>query len=141
MVEIIPALWGMALKLYLWLLWELGVAFLENFEILIFWTNFKKYCYHKRAPLHPLIFFEPPYQNWYPSSHLKMNSTPSEKHSPHWQVKPPSRKWFLEKNTEKSEAVINVCVSIIKQQWKKMAEIPQECDFLTWSIQKILFFF
>ena len=23
---------------------------------------------------------------------------------------------------------------IIKQHWKKIAEIPQECDFFTWSI-------
>ena len=53
-------------------------------------------------------------------------------------MKPPSRKLFLEKSTEKSETVINTCVSIIKQQWKKMAEIPQECDFLTWSIQNFV---
>ena len=33
------------------------------------------------------------------------------------------------------ETVINTYVSLIKQHWKKMAEIPQECDFLTWSIQ------
>ena len=39
------------------------------------------------------------------------------------------------KNHEKLETVINTCISIIKQHWKKMAEIPQEHDFLTWSIQ------
>ena len=33
------------------------------------------------------------------------------------------------------ETVINTCVSIIKQIWKKMAEIPQEYDFITWSIE------
>ena len=39
------------------------------------------------------------------------------------------------KNPEKSETVINTCVSTIKKHWKKMAEIPQERDFLTWGIQ------
>ena len=51
---------------------------------------------------------------------------------PHWKVKPSSRKWFQEKNLNKSETVINACVLIIKQHWKKMAEIPQKCDFVTW---------
>ena len=36
------------------------------------------------------------------------------------------------------ETVINTYVSLIKQHWKKMAEIPQECDFLTWSIQNFV---
>ena len=27
------------------------------------------------------------------------------------------------------------CVPIIKQHWEKMAEIPQEHDFLTWVIK------
>ena len=35
------------------------------------------------------------------------------------------------KNSEKSETVINTWVSIIKQQWKKIIEIPEEHDFLT----------
>ena len=39
------------------------------------------------------------------------------------------------KNSEKSETVINTWVSIIKQQWKKITEIPEEHDFLTWGIQ------
>ena len=39
------------------------------------------------------------------------------------------------KNSEKSETVINTWVSIIKQQWKKIIEIPEEHDFLTWGIQ------
>ena len=30
-------------------------------------------------------------------------------------------------------SVINTCVSIIKQHWKKMAEIPQEHDFNTFD--------
>ena len=39
------------------------------------------------------------------------------------------------KTPEKSETVINTCLSIIKQHWKKVEEIPQKHDFLTWSIQ------
>ena len=42
------------------------------------------------------------------------------------------------KNSEKLETVINTCVSLIKQHWKKMAEIPQKRDFLTWSIQNFV---
>ena len=42
------------------------------------------------------------------------------------------------KKTKKLETAINTCVSIIKQHWKKMAEIPQECDFLTWTIQNFV---
>ena len=61
------------------------------------------------------------------------NEAPHLKNKPiHRKVKPLSRKLFLQKKPEKSET----CVSIIKQHWKKMAEIPQECNFLTWSIQK-----
>ena len=49
----------------------------------------------------------------------------------------PSKKWFLEKNTKKLESVINTCVSIIKQHWKKMAKIPEESDSLAWSMQNV----
>ena len=42
------------------------------------------------------------------------------------------------KKTKKSETVINTCISVIKQHWKKMAEIPEECDFLTWCIQNFV---
>ena len=38
----------------------------------------------------------------------------------------------------KSETVFNTCVSFIKQRLKKMAEIPQKRDFLTWSFQNCL---
>ena len=38
----------------------------------------------------------------------------------------------------KSETVFNTCVSLMKQHWKKVAEIPQNCDFLTWSIQNFV---
>ena len=40
---------------------------------------------------------------------------------------------MIPKKNKKLEAVINTCVSII--EWKMMAEIPQEYDFLTCSIQ------
>ena len=66
--------------------------------------------------------------------HLRNN--PPSPH--HWKLKHPSRKWFLEKNLEKSETVINNCVSIIKQHWKKMAEISQECGFITWRNQNFV---
>ena len=39
---------------------------------------------------------------------------------------------------KKSETVINTCVSIMKQHRKKMAEIPQESEFITWSIQNFV---
>ena len=42
------------------------------------------------------------------------------------------------KNPRKSEAVINTCVLLINQHWKKMAEIPQKHDFLIWSIQNLV---
>ena len=35
----------------------------------------------------------------------------------------------------KNWKLTNTCVSIMKQHWKKMVEIPQEHDFLTWGIQ------
>ena len=42
------------------------------------------------------------------------------------------------KKKPKSETVINTCVSLIKQHWKKMTKIPQKRDFLTWSIQNFI---
>ena len=56
-------------------------------------------------------------------------------HLPHWKVKPPSRKWFLEK---KIGRIINTCVLPIKQHWEKMAEIPQKRDYPTWSIENFV---
>ena len=41
-------------------------------------------------------------------------------------------------NPQKSETVIDTCVSLIKQDWKKMTEIPQKRDFLTRSIQNFI---
>ena len=49
----------------------------------------------------------------HPHSHLKMKA-------PQLKNKPPH------------------CLLLIKQHWKKMAEIPQKRDFLTWSIQNFI---
>ena len=90
------------------------------------------------------FFSKSPHQNQCPSwgtpppLHVKMKPQLKINPPPYWKVKPPSRKWFLEKKPKKSETVINICVSIIKQHWKKMAEIPQECNFFTWSIQNFV---
>ena len=99
------------------------------------------------SPLPILLFFfwRPP-----PSKPMPFPwSTPSLKNeassqlkntSPHWKVKSPSRKLFLEQNPEnwKIGKLINTCVSLIKQHWKKMTEIPQKYDFLNWSIQNFV---
>ena len=45
---------------------------------------------------------------------------------------------FLEKKPQNSETVVNTCVSLTKKHWKKITEIPQKRDFLTWSIQKFV---
>ena len=43
------------------------------------------------------------------------------------------------KTKKKTETVINTCVvSLIKQQWENMSEMPQKRDFLTWSMQNFL---
>ena len=71
--------------------------------------------------------------------HLKVKSPRLENKPLHWKAPyeeiPLMKKWLLESNPEKSETVINTCISLIKQHWKKVAEIPQIFDFLTWSIQ------
>ena len=41
---------------------------------------------------------------------------------------------FPRKKPKKWGTVINNCVSLIKQHWKKMGEILQKCGFHTWSI-------
>ena len=84
---------------------------------------------------HPIKTDAPPPQRGIPHLKIKLRNW---KTTLHCKAKPPSRKWFLEKNPEKSEAVINTCVSVIKQHWKKMAQIPQEHDFLTCSIQNFV---
>ena len=88
-----------------------------------------------------MIFFEPPFpllQNGF----LPRGAPPPRPPSPNLKMKPPQLKnnpplkseaSFQEiiprKNPETSETVINTCVSIIKQDWKKMVEIPQKCNF------------
>ena len=49
---------------------------------------------------------------------------------------PPSEK--KNEKLQKLETAINICVSLIKQHWKEIVEIPQKCDFLTWSIQNFV---
>ena len=82
----------------------------------------------------PQFFFlppTPPHQNQCP---LPMGCPPLKINAP----PPPTLKseasWNIEKKPEKLGTDINTCVSIIKQHWRKMAEIPQEHDFLTWGI-------
>ena len=84
--------------------------------------------------LHSMIFFRATsHQN-----HCPLWGNHTWKWPLHLSVKHPSKKWFLEKKPEKSATVINNCVSIMKQHWKMMAEIPQERDFLTWSLQNFV---
>ena len=90
---------------------------------------------------HPTIFLKTSHQNQCPqcgATHLKMKPPIWKTTPPHWTAKPSSKKWFLGKNFKKSETVINTCASIIKQHWKKTQETPQECDFLTCSIQNLV---
>ena len=42
------------------------------------------------------------------------------------------------KQSQKSKTVINTCVSLIKQELKKMTEIPEKHDSLTWKIQSFV---
>ena len=89
-------------------------------------------------PLHHMIFFFkiPPSKLMPPPS---MGHPPLKNEAPHWKVKHPSRKLIIEKKPQKKlETVIVTCVSLMKQHWRKMAEIPQKCDFLTWSIQNFI---
>ena len=62
---------------------------------------------------------------------------PRLKNTPHPLLK--SEALFQEmiprKKPEKLETVINTCVSIINHHQKKNVKIPQEHDFLRWSIQ------
>ena len=62
---------------------------------------------------------------------IKMKPSPSEKEPPPLKSEAPFQEIIPRKNLEKSDAVINTCVSVIKQHWKKMVEIPQEHVFVT----------
>ena len=39
------------------------------------------------------------------------------------------------KNQELKTAINTTCVSLKKQNWEKIAEIPQKYDFLTWAFK------
>ena len=49
-------------------------------------------------------------------------------------MKPFHQEIICPKSSEKLEIVINTCVSLIEQHWKKMVEIPQKRDFLSCGI-------
>ena len=81
-------------------------------------------------PPHLLIFFNPLTKADDPHGvppHLKMK--------PPWKSKAPFHEIIPRKKPKKWKTVINTCVSLIKQQWNKVAEIQQKRDFLTWVIQ------
>ena len=72
----------------------------------------------------------PPLKN--EASQLKNNRSPLKNEVPFQETIP----W--KKKSKKSETVINTCVSLIKQHWKKMAAISQKRNLLTWSIQRFI---
>ena len=51
----------------------------------------------------------------------------------------PFQETIPRKKPEKLETVINTCVSIIKQHWKKMTEIPQKQIFIRVDILRSSF--
>ena len=100
-------------------------------------TGFPIVMGEEDTPPPVLWFFSNPSSMGHPP--LKNEALPNWKTTPsHWKVKPASRKWLPERNLEKLKRVIDTCVSIIKEHWKKMAEIPQERDFLIWSINNFV---
>ena len=48
----------------------------------------------------------------------------------------PLQEMILRKKSKSLETTINSFVSLINQHWIRMAEIPQKCDFFTWSNSK-----
>ena len=90
------------------------------------------------VPPHSTSFLKTPHQNQsllWDVPHLKM--TPHLKNSPPLpplKSEVPFQEMIPRKKSQKSETVINTFFSIIKH-WKKMAEIPQTCYFMTWGIQ------
>ena len=83
---------------------------------------------------HPTIFFE--------TLPIKTDA-PLKNEAPYWKTtsrhplksKAPFQETISRKNPEKLETVINTCVSLIKRNWKMMAE--QEHDFI-WSIRNFV---
>ena len=92
-------------------------------------------------------YFNPPSKPMAPPAmghpHVKMKPPPpppplSEKQSTLTRWTPLPGNDCQKKNPEKLETIINTCASIIKQHWKKVAEILQERDFFTCSIQNLV---
>ena len=52
--------------------------------------------------------------------------------------KPGFQEMIPRRKTQKSDTVINTGVSLKKQHWKKVTEISQKHNFLTWSIQNFV---
>ena len=104
---------------------------------LFYWKKHTRVS-HRGAPPPPSP--PPPSYNFFstPSPSSIKTDVTLKNEAPHWKEKPSSRKWFLEKNPGKSETVNNNCLSVLKQHRKKMAEILQEYDFLTCSIQNFV---
>ena len=83
------------------------------------------------APFPSCNFFlnhpPPPHQNRCPP--LKNEAIPICKTTTvPWKSEVSFQKMIPKKTSEKSETLINTCVSIIKQHWKKIVEITQEYD-------------
>ena len=73
-----------------------------------------------------------PHQNLSPMGCSLLKTTPPFKsETPFQEIIPRKKPW-------KMRNCHYTCTSIIKQHWKKMAEIPQAHDFLTWSIQNFV---
>ena len=90
---------------------------------------------HGDAPPIPWFFFETSPTNKIDApngtlSRLK-NGTP-----PTLKSKAPFQEMILRRKQKKLETVIDTCVSLIKQHWKKMAEIAQICDFQNFKISQ-----
>ena len=59
--------------------------------------------------------------------------------TPHLKMKPlPPLQMIPTKKYPKNWTVINTCILLLKEHWKKLAKIPQKCDFLSWSIQNFI---
>ena len=82
----------------------------------------------------PLIFFEKPRTK----VHQSQCSPPPPPSPPSLKRKAPFQENIPTKKPKKLETVINTCVSLIKQRWRKIVEIPQKCCFLNWSIQNFV---
>ena len=92
---------------------------------------------------HPsiVIFLTPHHLNQYLSMgypHLNMKTLNLRTTPPPLKSEGPFQKMIPRKNEIPVKQMINTCVSVIKQHWKKMAEIPQKHNFLTWSIQSFV---